>query len=116
MQQDINLSTLAGGAVDERFKDALTEVLQNILDPNTDAKTKRGLTLSLKITPDEDRQFAKIDFDVKTTLAPAKTITAAVIIDQDGRGKPVAAEILKQIPGQTYIDEAITPSKIIQMK
>lgn len=32
----VNLSTLAGGAVAERFEDALDKVIKNIQDVNTD--------------------------------------------------------------------------------
>ena len=43
---DLSLETIASGTVPEKFQRALEKVLENILDPNTDAKAKRQITVT----------------------------------------------------------------------
>lgn len=102
--EEIKIGTLAGGAVEERFNQALKKVLANVQDPNTDHKKKRTITVKVTIASNEERSLCGVDFEVKETLAPAKNVQTALLIGQDGQGKPVAAEYLKQVPGQTYVD------------
>lgn len=103
----LELDSLAGGAVKERFNDGLQEVLDNIIDPNTDAKKSRKIALTITIKPKDERDFALIDFDVKTTLAQPKSIGSSIIIDRDNSGKAVAAEVNKTIPGQMSVEDYI---------
>lgn len=102
---DVKLNTLAGGAVEERFNMALEEVLNNILDPNTDPGKARRIQLNVTLKPHEDRSFSVVEFGVKTTLQPPKPVKTGLIIDTDGKGRAVAAEYSRQIPGQGFIDE-----------
>ena len=113
--QDVKLETLAGGAIAERFNDALQEVLDNIVDPNTDYKKARKVTLSVSFKPREDRSFAIVGCDVKTTIAPPKVVETGIVIDTDGRGRAVAAEYANQIPGQMDVEE-VQNSKVVSMK
>lgn len=101
----VSISTLAAGAVEERFNDGLQEVLTNIIDPNTDWKKKRKIVMTITLLPNEERNLSFVDCDVKITTAPQKTVRTALYIDEDGRGKAVAAEMVKQAPGQTYIGD-----------
>ena len=48
MEKDLSIESLCGGAINERINRALRKVSDNILDPNTDAKKKRSITLKLK--------------------------------------------------------------------
>lgn len=41
--QRTNLETFAGGALQEKFDDAMQKVLQNMLDPNTPYRTSGRL-------------------------------------------------------------------------
>lgn len=113
--EEIQISTLAGGAVEERFNDALQEVLENIQDPNTDAKKKRKITLTVTFEPKESRDFTGVDFQVKTTLQPAVPVQTGLIIGIDGKGHAVAAEYSRQIPGQTFVDESTGEIKVVAM-
>ncbi len=110
--QVINFSTLANGAVEERFQQELKNVFANILDPNTESKTKRTLTLTLTISPSEARNINGVDFSVKSKLASVKSVSSAFLIDEDGEGKIVSSELLKQVPGQTTIEGTETPTTI----
>lgn len=102
--EEIKIGTLANGAVEERFNQALKEVLSNIQDPNTEHKVKRKISLTLTFVANENRDLASIDFDVKKTLAQPKNVRTAILIGTDGTGIPVAAEYQAQIPGQVFID------------
>lgn len=44
---NFDLSTMANGGVQEKFVQELKKVTENILDPNTDAKKKRTVTITL---------------------------------------------------------------------
>jgi len=105
MDEKITLETLAGGAVEERFNDALQEVLANIIDPNTDYKAKRKIQMTVTFNPREKRDFSVIDCGVKVTLAPQKSVETAIYIGRNGKGQAVAAEMAKQAAGQIYIDD-----------
>ena len=50
----LTLATLCGGAVQERVDRALERVAKNILDPNTDPKKSRSITLKITLKPDKD--------------------------------------------------------------
>lgn len=101
----VSISTLANGAVEERFNRALANVLENIQDPNTDYNKKRAITVKVTFVPNEQRDLAQVDFEVKETLVSAKTVKTALMIGTDGTGQPVAAEYVKQIPGQIFVNE-----------
>lgn len=51
VQAKINLETLAGGAFAEKLNEALMQVAENIQNPNTEATTKRQITVNIKFTP-----------------------------------------------------------------
>lgn len=88
--KDVSLDNLAGGAVVERFNDALFEVLINILDPNT-TLGKRSVTLKVDIKPDENRDFGRVDIICKTSLAPSSPLATKIYIGRDKSG-PIATE------------------------
>lgn len=111
--QTISFGTLAGGAVEERFQQELNNVFKNILDPNTEHKVKRTVTLCVTISPNEGRTVNGVDFSVKSKLAPVKNVSSAFIIDEDGEGRIVSSELLKQAPGQTTISGTETPTTIV---
>lgn len=103
-ETQINLQELAGGAVAERFNREFQKVLNNIADPNTEAKKKRKVQMTVTVTPNEDRTLATITILAKPTLEPAKQIETQLVIGQDASGKAVAKELMSGIPGQTFID------------
>ena len=51
VQAKINLEALAGGAFAEKLNEALMQVAENIQNPNTEATTKRQITVNIKFTP-----------------------------------------------------------------
>lgn len=103
MSKMINLEKFADGALTEKFNIALTEVLENIADPNTEENKKRKLTIELTFLPSEDREISFVDIVTKTKLEPKKSAMTTILIDKDGKGGIIASEYRKQIEGQRYI-------------
>lgn len=100
----IDLNTFADGALAERANVELQKILENIADPNTDAKVKRKLTLTITLAADDKRDVVLTNVVGKSTLAPAKPIEAKLIMDLDNEGKVTGAELKSGIKGQTYVD------------
>lgn len=113
-EERISISTLAGGAVQERFEEELQKVLQNIMDPNTDWKKRRKIQLNVEFDPNEEREFSTINCNVKSTLAPQKTVSSGLFIGKDGKGRAVAAEVVKQTPGQIFVEPST--GEIVDLK
>jgi tRNA uridine 5-carbamoylmethylation protein Kti12 len=104
MPISIDLNTFANGALKERVNEELQKILENIEDPNTDAKKKRKLTVILTLAADESRDVIITNVAAKTTLAPAKNIEAKILMDLDNQGNVTGAELKSGIKGQTYLD------------
>ena len=85
----LSLSTLGQGAAMELFEQELERVLENILDPNTEAKAKRTITLTVSITPAENRHEAAIGVEAACKLAPFKGASGIIFVGRQ-RGKAVA--------------------------
>jgi hypothetical protein len=100
----IDIGQLADGAVSERIGLELQKVLDNIADPNTEWKAKRKLTIELTFSPDEDRDLSRINIKTVAKLTPARDVVTKIIIDQDGRGNAVGAELKSGIKGQMMIN------------
>lgn len=103
-----SLDDLMNGAAVERFNKCLKEVLNNIFDPNTDAKKTRKITMTLTIKPDKSRNSAKFYLDVRSGLAPIEPYEVNTMLSRDDRGNVSAAEFGNQIPGQASIDDVET--------
>ena len=104
MSQMINLAELANGAVAERVNLEVKKVLENIADPNTNAKTKRKVVLTLTFQADDNRDVVNVSVHAKPTLAPAKDIDTKIIMDYDTKGQITGAELKSGLKGQTFID------------
>jgi hypothetical protein len=83
-KEELTLINALHGGVLEQFGDALRELVRNVLDPNTDAKAKRSVTLRCTVSPSDDRDFGAVDFSVVPSLAPPKAQTTRVSITYDG--------------------------------
>lgn len=103
----LDLSAIGEGGLQEKVDKELEKVFDNILDPNTDIKTKQKLTITLTMTPDETREVVSTSMEVKSTLAPQTGVATTVLVGQKD-GKVYANELKSKIPGQTYFDEEAT--------
>lgn len=101
--KNINLEKLADGAVAERLNEGIKEVLENIIDPNTEYKTKRKLTLEMTFETNEARELSQVNFLVKTKLASQKAVGTTFLIGTDGEGGILASEYKNQVVGQSVM-------------
>lgn len=92
---EIKLAELADGAVAERFNLEMQRVLDNIMDPNTDPKKVRTLTLKISFKADENRDIVTANIDTKANLAPVVGIGTKFLLDRDGNGNVVGAELIQ---------------------
>lgn len=98
--QKDSILRMAAGAIEERVDYEVSRVIDNILDLNTDPKTKRKITVTLEFMPDAERKHIVIAATAKSTLAPTAAVATAMVITADGNGEMVVAEMVPQIPGQ----------------
>ena len=103
----LNLNEIADGALQEKLNAAMRKVLENMQDPNTPYRVKRGITVKLGFTQTESRNDAVVDVSVETKLAPASPIQTMMSIGKDLRnGEVYAEEYGKQVKGQMSLDMA----------
>lgn len=93
MLSKAKLEQLAMGAVMEAFDHELQNVVQNVLDPNTEAKAKREISIKIKVKPNEHRNMADVEAHTASKLAPARPVETTLLFDRDKKGKPLAAEL-----------------------
>ena len=79
-QEELTLTNLGNGGAVELFEEELGKLLENILDPNTDPKAKRKLSLEVTFAPNSDRNEVAIDVACKSKLAPMVSAAATVFV------------------------------------
>ena len=103
--QNLTLSSIAKGAINERFSEELSKVIKNIEDPNTDATAKRKITITVVLSPNATRGIVSAKFDTKSTLAPRYSIGTNMFVGREG-DKTVCFEIGNDVsPNQVVIDQ-----------
>ena len=91
---ELNIQKLKGGACIRQFNAELQRAVANILDPNTDAKAKRKVTLTLTMAPNEARNMADISVAVKASLCPQSPVaTGATMGVNVETGEQTAFEV-----------------------
>ncbi len=95
-EERISIANLKEGAAIERFDLALQEVLDNIQDPNTDAKKVRTVTLKLSLQPDDDRNVGKYTVSVISGLSPVKPFAGNLFMGRDRTGRGHATEAVSR--------------------
>lgn len=110
----MTLSNVGSGAAEEKFQQELANVINNILDPNTDWDVKRQVVVKLTFIPGEARNVAAVLVECSSKLAAQRgsTLTAFFGVDT-ATGEIVCQEY---DPGQMKIgedreetDEPVTP-------
>ena len=99
-----SIMSMARGALEERVDYEMDKVIQNILDPNTKATAKRKITLTIELTPDDERRTIGVSVTAKSTLAATNPVATALYVTSDGNGELVVAEMVPQVPGQMNMD------------
>lgn len=112
MSELMNFNEIAMGALAEKLNMSLEEVVKNLLDPNTDFKKTRTLTITMKFKTDDTRELSSMEVETKTKLAPTLPVSTKMLIGRDIKtGKVMAKEWDNQIKGQVAAEEVIEPSK-----
>lgn len=100
-----NISELQEGAVQEKVDREVKRIVENIIDPNTEFKPKRKLTIDITFESDESRQVINTTAEVKTKLAPPVPVATTLLAGRNqNTGFIQAAELKSSIPGQTFFD------------
>lgn len=107
--KEVSILDLAKGAIQEQINHEAGKIMANIIDPNTDAKAVRKLTVTVTLKPDENREIVNYSAQAKSSLAPIKPISTSLIVDTGKDGKPVAAELTRNDPNQIHMFEEEEP-------
>lgn len=112
---NVELQTLVGGALQEKFAKSFEKVIENLIDPNTSYKIKRGITIKLSFVQNEKRDDVHVDIDVVEKLAPQASLCTSFSIGKDLRkGSLYAKEYGKDIPGQlTFSDYENVEDRVV---
>lgn len=89
---EINLDDLAGGELGVQFQEAAKKVVENLLDPNTPFKNKRGITIKLTFEQNEQRNDVAVGVQVNTKLSPRSPIKTSLSIGKDLRTSQIHAK------------------------
>lgn len=114
-RQAKSILEMARGAFMERVDTEMAKVIDNILDANTKPTQKRKVTLTLELTPDDDRQNILVNFAVTSKLAPmVPTRTTLWVAGELSTGEVQVVEMVPQVPGQMSMDgeEQETPAAL----
>lgn len=103
-QKRNRIMQMAKGAFQERVDYEMSRVIDNILDLNTKATAKRKITLTIELTPDDERRQIQVAVTAKSALASTNPVATSLCITSDGNGEMVVAEMVPQIPGQMNMD------------
>ncbi len=102
----VNLETFAGGALQEKFDDAMEKVLVNMTDPNTPWKNKRKIVVEVSFEQNEDRDDSTVNVSVVTKLAAVKPVSTRMAFGKDlETGQVFAEEYGSQCRGQMTLDD-----------
>lgn len=109
----VELQTMVGGALQEKFAKAFEKVVDNLQDQNTSFKIKRGITIKLSFSQNEKRDEVTCDIDVVEKLAPQEAMRTQFAIGKDLRtGETYAEEYGKQIKGQMNMNDFVSESEV----
>ena len=106
-REDVTLTNLCGGAVEEVFQRELAAVLANIADVNTRAEGKRKISLEFTFAPFEDRSGAQVTFACNSKTIAVNPVKGTVFLQRKGVVMVAVPHDPKQI---RLFDPAATPA------
>lgn len=97
----VELGTLIGGALQEKFNNSFERVIENLQDQNTPFKDKRKIKIELVFEQSEARDDVSVKIDITEKLAAQSGMKTSFSIGKDLRtGEIFAEEYGKQLKGQ----------------
>ena len=103
MSIPLTAETLCGGAMIEALEIEIQKILDNIADPNTEAKKAREVILKIQVKPNEQRNMADVVVKTEAKLAPSAPIETSIIVERKGN-KVLGAELWSgETPGQATL-------------
>jgi hypothetical protein len=94
--KEVQLATLGKGAASEMFAEEWKKVMENIADCNTPAKAVREVSVTVRIYPREERDFADIEITSSSKLAKFKGFESRIHIGPVGGEVKAFEEVTKQ--------------------
>lgn len=102
----VDLGSIGGGALQERFDREFEKVVKNMKDPNTSYKEARKVVVTLTLRQDEDRNTSVCTCEVQSKLAKARSFDTNFGIGRDLKtDQYFVKEYGTQIPGQMNIED-----------
>ncbi len=101
------VENLAGGGLMERISDEIQKAVVNCLDPNTEAKKPRTVSMTMRITPNKERDMADVSCIVSSKLQPAEALETTLFIGADPRTGEISAHE-RQTPSE-MVDQDLLP-------
>ena len=113
---EISLLDANGGVLRELIEREFEMVMKNIMDVNTDTKSKRSITVKFTFAPSSDRSYMATSVGVTSKLAAVSPVEFGLTIGGTD-SNPVVMETTTEIPGQTSFDgEETEEPKVINFK
>ncbi|GGC88252.1 hypothetical protein [Enterococcus wangshanyuanii] len=104
IDNQVLLSEISEGGLQERFDYELKKVAENVMDPNTDIKKKRKITITIEVASDDFRDQLYFASEVKSTLAPREKVNSKVLIGIDNDGDVITNPLHSGERGQMFFD------------
>jgi hypothetical protein len=116
MSNELTLANIGGGAAVEKFAEELDRVIENILDPNTEAKAKRKIVLEVCIAPNHERGFGAITISSVAKLAPTTAYATRAYFGRDADRHVCFEDNPRQLTIEDFVEQgksipAITPAE-----
>lgn len=100
---------MARGAIMEQVDIETSKVVDNIIDPNTDPKKKRTITLKVDFIPSADRQTVTVIANAQSKLVPNGAVQTSLFVGIDpSTGEVAASEMTPEVPGQISLSGNVT--------
>jgi hypothetical protein len=116
-RQKASIIEMGRGAIMERIDYEMGRVIQNILDPNTDPKKARKITVELKFVASADRTFIQVEASAKSKLESTTAIQTSLSTYTPLDGVPQFIENTAQVAGQLDMFGGETPQpNILQFR
>lgn len=102
----VNIEEFAQGKLSVQLNKELKRVTENIQDPNTDPTKERKITVTIKIKPNNERNYGSCAIETKFVPVPELGTITGLTFGKDLRsGEVDMMEVMNQIPGQMSVDD-----------